>query len=65
MGTWYPEHKQELNSVLNKYIRKSNLNPKKINGLIVPHAGYEYSGQIAGKAFSLLKNKNIICFFNF
>ena len=59
MGTWYPEHKQELESVLNKYLRKSNLNPKKINGLIVPHAGYEYSGAIAGKAFSLLRNKKI------
>jgi len=57
MGTWYSEHKQELESALNKYLRKSSLNPKKINGLIVPHAGYEYSGAIAGKAFALLKNK--------
>ena len=32
---------------------------KEVHGLIVPHAGYSYSGEIAGKAFSLLKNKNI------
>jgi hypothetical protein len=59
MGTWYPDSKQELKSLVNKYLKKSSLNPKKINGLIVPHAGYEYSGAIAGKAFSLLKNKKI------
>ncbi len=59
---WYPQNKQELENVLDKYFKqKSNLkkNPKKINGLIVPHAGYEYSGAVAGKAFSLLKNKKI------
>jgi hypothetical protein len=28
-----------------------------IHGLIVPHAGYAYSGEVAGKAFSLIKNK--------
>ena len=53
MGTWYPEHKQELDSVLTKYLKSNIKITKKINGLIVPHAGYEYSGEIAGKAFSL------------
>ena len=57
---WYPEHKQELESFIdNSFKKKPNIKPKKINGLIVPHAGYEYSGQIAGKAFSLLKNKKL------
>lgn len=60
MGTWYPEHKQELESALKKYLKSNIKNKiKKINGLIVPHAGYEYSGAIAGKTFSLLKNKKI------
>ncbi|MDD5192936.1 MAG: AmmeMemoRadiSam system protein B [Candidatus Nanoarchaeia archaeon] len=59
MGTWYPEHKQELDSVLTKYLKSNIKINKKINGLIVPHAGYEYSGAVAGKAFSLLKNKRI------
>jgi hypothetical protein len=58
MGTWYPEHKQELESVLKKFLRKSSSKiNKKINGLVVPHAGYEYSGAVAGKAFSLLVGK--------
>jgi MEMO1 family protein len=69
---WYPEHKEELESFINNsFKRKPSLGwrkgddgriksfPNKINGLIVPHAGYEYSGMIAGKAFSLLKNKRL------
>jgi len=59
MGTWYPEHKQELDSILTKYLKSKKKIKKKINGLIVPHAGYEYSGEVAGKAFSLLGNKKI------
>jgi AmmeMemoRadiSam system protein B len=52
---WYPENKNTLNQQLNKFIgRKNN---KKINGIIVPHAGYEYSGEVAGKAFAYLKGK--------
>jgi len=57
MGTWYPEHKQELDSVLTKYLKSNKKISKKVNGLIVPHAGYEYSGTIAGKAFFLLRNR--------
>ncbi len=57
---WYPSNKQELESFIdNSFKRKPNIKPKKINGLIVPHAGYEYSGMIAGKAFSLLKGKRL------
>ncbi len=53
---WYPQERAELNKVLERFL--SQKIPKinqKIHGLIVPHAGYEFSGAIAGKAFSLLK----------
>lgn len=57
---WYPQNKQELESFIEKsFNQKAFKINKKIHGLIVPHAGYEYSGMIAGKAFSLLKNKEI------
>lgn len=57
---WYPENKKELEEFIeNSFRKKPNIKYKKINGLIVPHAGYEYSGKIAGTAFSLLKNKKI------
>lgn len=58
---WYPSKKQELENFIEKsFNQKLEIKiPKRINGLIVPHAGYEYSGMIAGRAFSLLKNKKI------
>jgi len=57
MNEWYPQNKEELNSILNELLKeKSKEENKNIHGLIVPHAGYAYSGKIAGEAFSLLKN---------
>ena len=55
---WYPQNKQELNRIVSKYL-KSGKKAKPAIGLIVPHAGYEYSGEIAGKAFCVVKNQNI------
>lgn len=55
---WYPSDKQELENQLKKFLsQKLEIEkPSKINGIIVPHAGYLFSGKIAGKAFKLLKN---------
>lgn len=50
---WYPQDKLELENMLEKFLKYK---PKKnIHGLMVPHAGYIFSGKIAGKAYSLLK----------
>jgi len=56
---WYPENQTELNELLEKLIIHSTKHNKKLHGLIVPHAGYEYSGEVAGKAYSLIENKKI------
>jgi len=57
---WYPREKEELEKEINKFLtEKPDKKIDKINGLIVPHAGYEFSGKIAGKAFSLIKNQKI------
>jgi len=57
MQEWYPNTKEELKSVLEEFLsQKTSIKQKQIHGLIVPHAGYAYSGKIAGKAFSLIKN---------
>lgn len=48
-GTWYPGTKDELNSVVDTYF--NNVEQQEINGevkaIILPHAGYVYSGQVA------------------
>lgn len=51
---WYPENRSELNSMVEGFL-KTGKHKRRINGLIVPHAGYEYSGEIAGEAFSLVR----------
>lgn len=61
MKEWFPSEKGELEELLEKFLSKESIvNINEVHGLIVPHAGYAYSGEIAGKAFSLLKrNRNI------
>jgi hypothetical protein len=60
MNEWFPAEKGELENALDSFLSKdSGIKVKDVHGLIVPHAGYSYSGEIAGKAFSLLKGRNI------
>jgi hypothetical protein len=54
---WYPQGTQELNKILEEFLSNEPFN-QEIHGIIVPHAGYSYSGKIAGKAYSYLKNLN-------
>ncbi len=54
---WYPTNKAELNKMLDGFLGKEARLKHEVHGLIIPHAGYFYSGAIAGKAFSCLKGK--------
>ncbi|MEH6345760.1 MAG: AmmeMemoRadiSam system protein B [Bermanella sp.] len=58
-GQFYPAKAAQLVNQVNKYLKENHslpdsINSKKIKALIVPHAGYIYSGSIAGSAYSLL-----------
>jgi hypothetical protein len=51
-GTWYSSNKNILKSEVECYlnsIKKLNIRPKII---VVPHAGYKFSGKVAAKAFA-------------
>ncbi len=55
-GTFYPGTSKELTRLL-KELCVAPSKPKKLDssvGLITPHAGYIYSGAVAGRAFSLV-----------
>ncbi|MBW2989359.1 AmmeMemoRadiSam system protein B, partial [Candidatus Woesearchaeota archaeon] len=55
-GSWYPGTEAELSSTVQNYlnnVKKGELNGT-IRAIIVPHAGYRFSGQIAAAAFSQL-----------
>jgi len=62
---WYPQNKEELHALVETLMKpsegekpsKESKETKEIHGLIVPHAGYEFSGKIAGKAFTMLKKQ--------
>jgi len=59
MAEWYPESEKELDNLVSYLLsQKTKINNKHIHGIIVPHAGYAYSGEITGRAFSLLKQKS-------
>jgi MEMO1 family protein len=56
-GKWYPGKQGELASMIDRFVAAAADTPLAgtINGLIVPHAGYIYSGQTAAAAFKLIR----------
>jgi len=55
-GYFYPASPNELNKMLAKYIDKKAKKEDAV-GLLMPHAGYVYSGAVAGAAISRVKFK--------
>ena len=52
-GRWFPADAEQLRTVVDKYISASPPEvPKPPVALIVPHAGYEFSGPVAGKTYA-------------
>jgi AmmeMemoRadiSam system protein B/AmmeMemoRadiSam system protein A len=60
-GSWYPSSGTQLESQLKSYLDSAS--PEKINGrviaLIVPHAGYMYSGPVAAYGYKEISNRPI------
>ena len=62
---WYPNKKEALQSFLSHLSKKAetvygaDIDPKSIKAIIVPHAGYNYSGTVASSVYRLL-DKNTI-----
>lgn len=56
-GTWYPGNPDRLTRTVDDYLNRVDtaVPAGKIWGLVVPHAGYRYSGQVAAHAFACLK----------
>ena len=55
-GVWYPDDPVVLNQSIESYLGQAHSIPPpgKVWGIIAPHAGYEYSGQVAAHAFKCL-----------
>lgn len=48
---WYPGDAKDLRSILKSYIRDVPLQ-KRAAGIVSPHAGYTYSGAVAGETYA-------------
>jgi AmmeMemoRadiSam system protein B len=57
---WYPASPEKLRSEVSEYIEHAQpLDlPGDIVGLIAPHAGYFFSGHVAGASYRLVRGKN-------
>ncbi|PIS21729.1 hypothetical protein COY33_01970 [candidate division WWE3 bacterium CG_4_10_14_0_2_um_filter_42_7] len=51
-GSFYPSESKELSTLVNGFLKTFPESQDKIKVLIVPHAGYPYSGAVAGEGFS-------------
>jgi len=58
-GTWYPDEADELATSVDGYLAGVNRLDGSPLGLIVPHAGYRYSGAIAAAGFKQLSGAQI------
>ncbi len=60
-GSFYPDKKEELLKYINQFNSiKTNINTfENIKAIIVPHAGYIYSGFTANLAYKLASKKKI------
>ncbi len=57
-GSFYPDRPERLRSTLEGYLEAaSSPTLSKVRALIVPHAGYAYSGPIAASGFKLLSTQ--------
>jgi AmmeMemoRadiSam system protein B len=51
-GQFYPGNAKELSALVEKYTKEEKPQPKvKVRACLVPHAGYVYSGGVAGAVF--------------
>ena len=58
-GAFYPEDPRELAAMIDQFLAQVRVPAIEgtIYGVVVPHAGYVYSGQVAAYSYALLKNK--------
>jgi AmmeMemoRadiSam system protein B len=56
-GYFYPGSASEIKAMMAKFVDK-NASREEVAGLLVPHAGYQYSGAVTGATISRIKLKD-------
>ena len=60
-GLFYPADKKALDEKVEAFLSTAKTDTRPLSshifGIIAPHAGYEYSGKMAGMAYSQIRNR--------
>ena len=58
-GSWYSGHPSELRAQIDRFFDQASPQqiPGEVVGLLAPHAGYAYSGQVAACAYKLIRGR--------
>ena len=56
-GYWYSNNPQKLSAEIKNYLSKAEKINSRVKAVIVPHAGYMYSGEVAAHSFKQLDEK--------
>jgi hypothetical protein len=61
-GSWYPDDKAVLSDEIDRYLSNAGRENLNVKAVIVPHAGYMFSGQTAANSFKQIdpKTKKVI-----
>lgn len=57
-GSWYPGDPAKLREAVITYLDGGKSSERPVSALIVPHAGYRYSGPTAGKGFAAVRGES-------
>jgi AmmeMemoRadiSam system protein B len=57
-GIWYPGNREKLAESIDRFLGEPAMPSRagELIGLVAPHAGHQYSGAVAGRAFALARN---------
>ena len=58
-GSWYPGNPAQLKAMIDSFLAPCPKPEKPCNVVVVPHAGYPYSGPTAGYAYAAVDRKKI------
>jgi AmmeMemoRadiSam system protein B len=59
-GLFFPKDAEALNKEMDTYLEKATPQFEgRLRGLVVPHAGYQYSGPVAAFGYKLLKDRDL------
>jgi AmmeMemoRadiSam system protein B/AmmeMemoRadiSam system protein A len=56
-GSWYPGDAEQLGKAIRTYLERGERSDAEVTALIIPHAGYRYSGPTAGRGFAAVQGR--------